>query len=144
MSDASSRIAALIREGRKIEAIKLLRETTGVDLKHAREEVERLSQGLSGQAPPLLPSGAGSEAAGRPGTISQEVADLARQGKKIEAIKLLREQTGVGLKEAKERIEAETGTKGGGCMPVLLLVLLAGAATVVATIAAVVAAAAGV
>ena len=128
MSDASSRIAELIREGRKLEAVKLLRETTGVDLKRAREEVERLSRELSGQAPPLPPSGT---AAPRHGAIPDEVAELARRGKKIEAIKLLREQTGLGLKEAKERIEAETGTGGGGCMPVLLLLLLAGVAMAV-------------
>jgi hypothetical protein len=38
--------------------------------------------------------------------VSQEVGDLARQGKKIEAIKLYREQTGAGLAEAKEQVEA--------------------------------------
>ncbi len=34
------------------------------------------------------------------------VADALRRGNKIEAIKLLRQQTGLGLKEAKDAIEA--------------------------------------
>ena len=37
--------------------------------------------------------------------IGEEVIALARDGKKIEAIKRYREMTGVGLAEAKERIE---------------------------------------
>ena len=37
---------------------------------------------------------------------SGPVADLLREGKKLEAIKLLKEQTGVGLKEAKDAVEA--------------------------------------
>jgi ribosomal protein L7/L12 len=41
-----------------------------------------------------------------------EVKDLLRQGRKIQAIKVYRQRTGVGLREAKEaveRIEIETG-----------------------------------
>jgi ribosomal protein L7/L12 len=34
-----------------------------------------------------------------------EVRHLARQGKKIQAIKVYREHTGVGLKEAKDAVE---------------------------------------
>lgn len=46
-------------------------------------------------------SGATASAAG----VSQEVLDLVRQGQPIHAIKLYREQTGVGLKEAKDVID---------------------------------------
>ncbi|MFJ9813703.1 ribosomal protein L7/L12 [Streptomyces sp. NPDC101151] len=35
-------LAALVLEGKKIQAIKLYRETTGVGLKEAKEAVERL------------------------------------------------------------------------------------------------------
>lgn len=38
--------------------------------------------------------------------VVQEIRSLAQAGKKIEAIKRLREVTGVGLKDAKELIEA--------------------------------------
>ncbi|WP_430593336.1 ribosomal protein L7/L12 [Humidisolicoccus flavus] len=36
---------------------------------------------------------------------SPQILDLVRQGKKIEAIKAYREQTGVGLREAKEFVD---------------------------------------
>ena len=39
-------IAALIEAGRKIDAIKLLRQETGLGLKEAKEEVERLARGI--------------------------------------------------------------------------------------------------
>ena len=41
-----------------------------------------------------------------PDTIRSEVERLARAGKKIDAIKLVRERTGLGLKEAKEFVES--------------------------------------
>ena len=37
---------------------------------------------------------------------SQSIEDLVRAGRKIEAIKLLRVETGLGLKEAKDQIDA--------------------------------------
>ncbi len=54
--------------------------------------------------------GAGSSAEpdqvaeGRPG-VSPEVLQLALQGQKIQAIKILREQTGLGLKESKDIVD---------------------------------------
>lgn len=39
------------------------------------------------------------------GGVSQQILDLVRRGRKIEAIKVYREQTGVGLKEAKDVID---------------------------------------
>lgn len=39
-------------------------------------------------------------------TISDEVKKLADEGRKIHAIKLHREQTGLGLRDAKEDVEA--------------------------------------
>lgn len=40
-------------------------------------------------------------------SVSPEVRDLARRGRKIEAIKLHREQTGAGLKDAKDAVERD-------------------------------------
>jgi Ribosomal protein L7/L12 C-terminal domain len=37
--------------------------------------------------------------------LDRQISDLVRSGQKIEAIKLYREQTGVGLKEAKDYVE---------------------------------------
>jgi hypothetical protein len=41
----------------------------------------------------------------RPGALSPEVAALVTAGRKIEAIKLYRQETGVGLKPAKDAVE---------------------------------------
>jgi hypothetical protein len=38
--------------------------------------------------------------------VSERVKELVRTGKKIEAIKMYREETGAGLKEAKDAVEA--------------------------------------
>jgi len=120
MTNHSQQIAELIRQGKKLEAIKLLRETTGIDLKEAKEQIEHL---MSGSTPDNAehPAGAGAE------KLPDDVLALAQAGKKIEAIKLLREQSGLGLKDAKDRIDAVMG-KGSGCAStiVLLLVVLVG------------------
>lgn len=41
--------------------------------------------------------------------VSPEILDLVRRGRKIEAIKVYREQTGAPLKQAKEFIDALDG-----------------------------------
>ena len=62
---------------------------------------------------------------------SAALVTLVRAGRKIEAIKLLRERTGLGLAEAKRAIDAMevsvTGKKSSGCLGLLLLPLAAGA-----------------
>lgn len=62
-----------------------------------------------------------------------EVKRLVQSGRKIEAIKLVREESGLGLKEAKERVDAvetqmiangEMPPKAKGCVGVILLLSL--------------------
>ena len=84
-------LLALLAEGRKIEAIKRYREVTGAGLAAAKETVEALERGEP------LPTRSPWIRRWRPRIIS-----LLEGGKKIEAIKVYRERTGVGLKEAKE------------------------------------------
>lgn len=123
MSDNPQRIAELIQQGKKLEAIKLLRETTGVSLQEAKEQVERLMiESTTGVAPAATPN--------PNAPISKAVQDLARSGKKIEAIKQLRVETGLGLREAKERVDAlmeEQGMKAGGsgCAGMILMMVIA-------------------
>ena len=59
------------------------------------------------------------------------VLKLLRSGQKISAIKAYREQTGVGLKEAKDAVEAmaakhEIAPASSGCSGVVLLAILIG------------------
>ncbi|WP_329494310.1 ribosomal protein L7/L12 [Kitasatospora herbaricolor] len=42
---ALQRVAALLRDGKKIHAIKAYREITGADLREAKEAVERMAEG---------------------------------------------------------------------------------------------------
>ena len=47
------------------------------------------------------------------GDVKEQALELVRAKNKIEAIKLVREKTGLGLKEAKDQVEAwERGSKG--------------------------------
>lgn len=88
-------VADLLRAGQKIEAIKRYRELTGVGLKDAKDAVEAMERG---DAVPVTTAPAPVSAA--------NVQALLREGKKLEAIKLYREQSGLGLKEAKDAVEA--------------------------------------
>ncbi len=60
--------------------------------------------------------------------FDEEILGLMKGGKKIEAVKRYREKTGLGLKEAKDAVEALAAqhgieTKGVGCAGVLLFLL---------------------
>ena len=85
-----------LERGDTIEAIKLLRSATGLGLKEAKDVVDAHARGVGRQA---LPS---------PSTknLPANVIAALQRGEKIEAIKLLREATGLGLKEAKDAVES--------------------------------------
>ena len=91
-------IKQLLRDGHKYEALRLYMQQTGASLKEAQKAIERAA-GEAGLA--TLPSTIGPYA-----VDVDRIQQLARSGKKIDAIKLLREQTHLGLKEAKDAVEA--------------------------------------
>jgi ribosomal protein L7/L12 len=95
-----------IARGRRIEAIKRLREAARVDLKTAHDAVAAYE--ANRPLPPLpglsISSAALSQAAAS--VLPDDVLDALRDGNRIEAIKRLREATGLGLKEAKDLVEA--------------------------------------
>ncbi len=93
-------IRQLLTQGQKIEAIKRVRQVTGWDLTKAKHYVEALSN-----ASPLEPP-----RQNRPVSLDNKqlhliVRQLLAQGQKIEAIKRVRQQTGLGLKEAKDYVD---------------------------------------
>jgi ribosomal protein L7/L12 len=95
------------REGRSRRSGSIGKKT-GVGLKEAKDAVEALERGEDIPARELDDD------------LMQQVSSLLGRGEKIEAIKLYRERTGVGLKEAKEAVEtfgAQHGivVKGAGC-----------------------------
>ncbi len=85
-----------MRAGNKIEAIKLYKEKTGLGLKEAKENIEAMMRGDT----PAWGTGATSV------DVDTAIQNAIRAGQKIEAIKLYREKTGLGLKEAKDAIDA--------------------------------------
>ena len=89
--DAGQQLAELVRQGRTIEAIKLVREQTGCGLVEGKAVVEKLQRELAGQSA---------------GGATDEIRELLRAGRKIEAVKAYRERTGAGLKEAKDAVDA--------------------------------------
>jgi ribosomal protein L7/L12 len=104
--DVEHRVRHEIAAGNKIAAIKLVREATNAGLKDAKDFVEGLAAGdlpFSGAAPFYPP------AAGMPIVLSPDVEHRVRHeiaaGNKIAAIKLVREATSAGLKEAKDFVE---------------------------------------
>lgn len=117
--DLEQRIRSLLDQDQKITAIKLYREQTGAGLAEAKEAVESFQAG--GELHALerkIPEG-----------FKGDVLRLLGDGKKIQAIKIYREHTGVGLKEAKDAVEA-LGEKhglvvrGSGCLGVVLVFVI--------------------
>ena len=111
-------LRALMAAGRKIEAIKQYRAATGAGLADAKNAVEALER--AGSLPPRESVDSSFE---------DKILSLMKQGKKIGAIKLYREKTGVGLKEAKDFIEALAADQHivaaskSGCLGVVLFMM---------------------
>lgn len=107
-------IEQLLAQRRKIEAIKLYREATGVGLKDAKDAVEALEAGQR-RPDPREPAGASDETGGArevrdsrplgPQGRAQVLAAL-RQGRTGEAIGHYRADTGVGSDEAERAVAA--------------------------------------
>lgn len=112
----------------KIEAIKLYREATGVGLKEAKDLVDALGDQMSygGSAPAInvpqltrleqkidlllnrfeIPYQEEDQKENSEGRFYEQIYSLLRANNKIEAIKVYREATGLGLREAKDAVEA--------------------------------------
>lgn len=102
-------VEALLMQGKKIQAIKLYREQTGLGLREARDAIDLIENTLqmqgptSSQARSVDPETEISLPVVEP--PGSEVRRYVLEGKKIQAIKLYREQTGLGLRKAKETID---------------------------------------
>jgi large subunit ribosomal protein L7/L12 len=121
-SDLQQQIISLLKQNQTIAAIKLYRERTGAGLAEAKGAVEALA---TGQA---IEPGKAQSIDER--SFEGQILALMRSQKKIEAIKLYRQQTGAGLKQAKDAVEslaASHGIKsvGPGCAGVVLIVMAA-------------------
>lgn len=92
MSDAD--IRDLVRRGHTIEAIRLHHARHGGTLLAARAAIEAIRWDTTQSTGPTLSA------------FETELERLIRAGEKILAIKRYREETGLGLKESKDAIDA--------------------------------------
>ena len=94
-------VTGLLAQGGKMEAIKLMRDKKGLGLAEAKAAVETIGreEAIVTPAPGLMAT------IQRAQQMSEEVRRLATTGRKVEAIRMLREKSGIGLKEAKDLVD---------------------------------------
>lgn len=91
-------IRDLIANQRTLEAIKLVRNETGLGLKDSRIFIEHFQADES-----IAHSETPEQQIDK--QLVQDLRSLLHQGQKIEAVKLARQKLGIGLKEAKDYLE---------------------------------------
>ncbi|MEU6409003.1 ribosomal protein L7/L12 [Microbispora sp. NPDC046933] len=104
-ADLQHRVRELYAENKQIEAIKLIREQTGLGLKEAKDLAEALA---SGRPLPVAPGHARHDLASR-------VRELKAAGRGEQAVFLVRGETGMGQSEAERFVDAiDAAGPGGG------------------------------
>ena len=104
-------VRAALQRGNLIEAIKLLRRAGVSSLQEAKAVLEAEARRINARRDPGEPPAADARAPGAPrplvapGALPPAALDALRRGNKIEAIRLVREHHGIGLKEAKDLVE---------------------------------------
>ncbi|PTA46993.1 50S ribosomal protein L7/L12 [Micromonospora sp. RP3T] len=93
-------VLRLARAGRTVEAVKLLSQQTGLPLLEAKQAVDALR---AGGPLPARPGGLSGPVGDD--EVRAEAARLVRAGKKIHAVKLVREHTNWSLAEAKRYVD---------------------------------------
>lgn len=89
-------VVEAIERGEKLIAIKLLRAATGAGLKEAKDAVEAHGRGAVASVG-AAPAGGGE--------MPSSVLEALAEDRPIEAIRRLREATGLGLREAKDVVD---------------------------------------
>ncbi|HSW03186.1 ribosomal protein L7/L12 [Aquabacterium sp.] len=105
-------VLTALQRGSLFDAIKLLRKSGVANLAEAKAlleaEARRINARKSTSAHAAAPSASSPQRA--PGAWPPAATEALRRGHKIEAIRLLREHSGLGLKEAKDAVEAHAQT----------------------------------
>lgn len=97
--DLNNQVIKLLQNRQKIEAVKLVKDTLSLGLKESKDYVDALE---SGQTPFYNVSNDLSKTST---DLIAEVKQMLNQGIKIEAVKLVKEKLGLGLKEAKDFVD---------------------------------------
>lgn len=110
--DQVQKIHEHIHNQQLIHAIKLYRDATGASLAEAKAAVEEMAYGESIKPP------SGTRDLDNP-ILNGRLKSLLSKGRKVDAVKIYREEYGVGLKEAKDavdRLEASMRREGASAM----------------------------
>lgn len=99
-----AQLLTLCRQGKKLEAVKLCKDTTGLGLKESKDYVESLYEKSENVGNISEMGGAEKNATGN--AFDTQLIKLCQQNRKLEAVKLYRDTTGKGLKESKDYIDA--------------------------------------
>lgn len=89
------RVRALTDQNRKIEAVKLIREETGLDLREAKRLMDAIASGRPYPRPPIPQP-----------DLATRVRELKAAGRVEQAIFLIRGETGMGQAEAEAFLNA--------------------------------------
>lgn len=111
--DQVQKIHELLHAKQIIQAIRLYREATGVGLAEAKQAVEEMAL-VEVTKPP-----SGVRSYDDP-VMESKIKSLLAKGKKVDAVKIYREEYGIGLKQAKDavdRIEASMPRDSATAMP---------------------------
>ncbi|GGT88680.1 hypothetical protein [Actinomadura citrea] len=92
MPEARAQAVALVAEGDVIPAVRLIRQATGLGLKEAKDYVD----GLKGEA----------YARTVPGDVQAKARAMIAQGRWKDAAKFVRQETSLGLRAAKDYVDA--------------------------------------
>jgi ribosomal protein L7/L12 len=107
MATKNSDIRELVRAGKKAEAIQQYQVRNGVELAEATEVIDRLFAGEPVFPPPFAQSQSEDAASMHTKSDFLDAVDVfLKSGRKVQAIKLYREYTALGLKEAKAVVDA--------------------------------------
>lgn len=94
-------IQQLIESGNQIGAIKELRNATGMDLVHAKNAISSWKQETSGDQSHI-------KTVYSTGTLPPDIIDLVKNGKRIEAVRRLRQEAGMSTSAARAAVDALT------------------------------------
>lgn len=90
--ELEQQVRMLVSQGRKVSAVKLVREATGWGLKQAKDFVDNV--------------GVAQRASKADQLDVNELRGLVASGRKVQAVKRVRKATGWGLKQAKDFVDA--------------------------------------
>ncbi|PCE15113.1 hypothetical protein AUC47_15135 [Microbacterium sp. SZ1] len=109
--DAVTEIDRLVAAEQKIQAIKVYRDHTDVSLREAKGAIDRWVVGSAPattaiRVPRPSPTDAAALRSSLPASVASDIDRLVATEQPIAAIKLLREHSGLGLKDSKDAIDA--------------------------------------